>query len=195
MLSGFYETINKRRRIMLKKFFLLSALGLIFVLIFNGCEKKAEVAESAKTDEVTIALSPSAEEVKGEQFSLQLSDLKIIKTIDKSTKELTTTPNLKGNIKIKNISKNILEIQGVTFQYLDGSGNLIPFKTGEKNVTVSTYMRDLQPGKESETSLDVTVPMTAVKEKSLSKIQANVVYIPTPLKRESLDVAVKMEEK
>lgn len=180
---------------MLKKFFLLSALGLIFVLIFNGCEKKAEVAESAKTDEVTIALSPSAEEVKGEQFSLQLSDLKIIKTIDKSTKELTTTPHLKGNIKIKNISKNILEIQGVTLQYFDASGTLIPFKTGEKNVTVSTYMRDLQPGKESETSLDVTVPMAAVKEKSLSKIQANVVYIPTPLKRESMEIPVKMEEK
>ena len=180
---------------MLKKFFLLSALGLLFVVIFTGCEKKAEVAGAPKTDEVTIALSPSAEEVKGEQFSLQLSDLKIIKTIDKSTKELTTTPHLKGNIKIKNFSKNILEIQGVTLQYFDASGTLIPFKTGEKNVTVTMFIRDLQPGKESETSLDVTVPMTAVKEKSLSKIQANVVYIPTPLKRESLDVAVKMEEK
>lgn len=180
---------------MLKKFFLLSALGLIFVLVFNGCEKKAEVAESLKIEDVTITLSPSSQEVKGEQFSLNLSDLKIIKSIDKSTKELTNTPHLKGSIKIKNTSKNILVIQGVTFQYFDASGILIPFKTGEKNVTVSTYLRDLQPGKESESSLDVTVPMAAVKEKSLSKIQASVVYIPTPLKRESVDVPVKMEEK
>lgn len=180
---------------MLKKFFLLSALGLIFVLIFNGCEKKAEVAESAKTEEITIALSPSTHEIKGEQFSLQLSDLKIIKTINKSTKELTTNPHLRGSLKIKNFSKNILEIQGVTLQYFDASGTLIPFKTGEKNVTVTMFIRDLQPGKESDSSLDVTVPMAAVKEKSLSKIQASVVYIPTSLKRESMEIPVKMEEK
>ncbi len=180
---------------MLKKFFLLSALGLISVLIFNGCEKKAEFAESAKTEEITIALSPSTQEITGEQFSLQLSDLKIIKTIDKSTKELTATPHLRGSLKIKNFSKNILEIQGVTLQYFDASGTTIPFKTGEKNVTVTMFIRDLQPGKESESSLDVTVPMAAVKEKSLSKIQASVVYIPTPLKRESMEIPVKMEEK
>ncbi len=43
--------------------------------------------------------------------------------------------------------------------------------------------------------LDVTVPMAAVKDKLLSKIQVRVVYIPTPLKREVLDIPVKMEEK
>jgi len=180
---------------MVKKLFLLWAIGLFSIFLLNGCEKKSEVAEPPKTEEITVSLSPSTQEVKGEQFSLELSDLKIIKTVDKSTKELKETPHLKGNIKIKNLSKNILETQGVTFQYLDASGNVIPFKSGEKNVTVSIYLKDLQPGKESSNFLDVTVPMVAVKEKSLSKIQANVVYIPTPLKRESLEVPVKLEEK
>lgn len=179
---------------MLKKIFLLSALGLLLIFVFNGC-KKAEVTEGPKTEEVTVALTPSIQEVKGEQFTLQLSNLRISKTIDKSTKELTTTPNLKGNIKITNHSKNILDVQGVTIQYLDNSGNPIPFKTGEKKVTVSTYWTDLQPGKEAENYLDVTVPMAAVKEKSLDKIQLSVVYIPSPLKREALEIRVKMEEK
>lgn len=58
------------------------------------------------------------------------------------------------------------------------------FKSGENNVTVSVYMRDLQPGNEAENSLDVTVPMAAVKETSLSNIQAK-----------ALEVPVKMEEK
>ena len=180
---------------MLKRFFVLSAMGLIFVLIFNGCGKKTEVTEGPKTEEITVVLTPSTQEIKGEQFTLQLSNLKILKTIDKSTKELTTTPNLKGNIKITNHSKNILDVQGVTIQYLDNLGNPIPFKTGEKKVTVSTYWTDLQPGKEAENYLDVTVPMAAVKEKSLDKIQVNVVYIPSPLKREALGIRVKMEEK
>lgn len=180
---------------MLKKLFLLSAVGLIFVLILNGCGKNTEVAEGPKTEEITVAITPSTQEIKGEQFTLQLSNLRISKTIDKSTKELTTTPNLKGNIKITNHSKNILDVQGVTIQYLDNSGNPIPFKTGEKKVTVSTYWTDLQPGKEAENYLDVTVPMAAVKEKSLDKIQLSVVYIPSPLKREALEIRVKMEEK
>jgi hypothetical protein len=180
---------------MLKKIFLLSALGLIFVLALNGCGKKTEVAEGPKTEEVTVALTPSIQEVKGEQFTLQLSNLNIIKTIDKSSKELTTTPALRGNIKISNKSNNILEVQGVTIQYLDSSGNPIPFKSGEKNVTVSSYWKDLKPGTDSENYLDVTVPIAAVKDKLLSKIQVRVVYIPSPLKREALDIPVKMEEK
>lgn len=180
---------------MLKKIFLMSAMGLIFVFIFNGCGKKTEVAEGPKTEEITVALTTSAQEIKGEQFTLQLSNLRISKTVDKSTKELTTTPNLRGNIKIINQSKNILDVQGVTIQYLDSSGNPVPFKTGEKKVAVSTYWTDLQPGKEAENYLDVTVPMAAVKEKSLDKIQVNVVYIPSPLKREALSIPVKMEEK
>lgn len=180
---------------MLKKIFLLLAMGLIISFIFNSCGKKSEVTESPKTEEVVVGLAPATQEIKGEQFTLQLSNLRIIKTVDKSSKELTTTPSLKGNIKILNHSQNILDVQGVTIQYLDLSGNSIPFKTGEKKVTVSTYWTDLQPGKEAENYLDVTVPMAAVKEKSLNKIQVRVVYIPSPLKRESMEIPVKMEEK
>jgi len=180
---------------MFNKFFLLSALGLIFILALNACGNKTEVAEGPKTEEVTVALTPSTQEEKGEQFSLQLSNPKVIKTIDKSTKELITTPSLRGNIKISNKSNNILDVQGVTIQYLDSSGNPIPFKTGEKKVTVSTYWKDLKPGTDSENYLDVTVPIAAVKDKLPSKIQVRVVYIPSPLKREALDIPVKMEEK
>jgi hypothetical protein len=171
------------------------AAVLPLVLTLNNCGKKSEVSEAPKTEEVAVTLSPSTQEVKSEQFALQLSDLKILKTVNKSTKELTATPSLKGNIKIVNHSKNILDVQGVTIQYLDSSGNPIPFKTGEKKVAVSTYWTDLQPGKDAENYLDVTVPIAAVKEKSLNKIQVNVVYIPSPLKREALTMPVKMEEK
>jgi hypothetical protein len=180
---------------MVKKYFILLAVVLPLVLTVNNCGKKSDVPEAPKTEELTLTLSPSTQEVKSEQFTLQLSDLKILKTVDKSTKELTTTPSLRGNIKIMNHSKNILDVQGVTIQYLDSSGNPIPYKTGEKKVAVSTYWTDLQPGKEAENSLDVTVPVAAVKEKSLNKIQVNVVYIPSPLKREALSIPVRMEEK
>jgi hypothetical protein len=180
---------------MLKRYLILLVVVVPLILALNNCGKKSEVAEGPKTEELTVALTPSIQEVKGEQFTLQLSNLKILETIDKSTKELTTTPALRGNIKISNKSNNILEVQGITIQYLDSSGNPIPFKSGEKNVTVSSYWKDLKPGTDSENYLDVTVPMVAVKDKLLSKIQVSVVYVPTPLKREALELPVKMEGK
>ncbi len=177
---------------MLKKFF-FPAMGLIFIFIFNSCDNKTEVADAPETEEITVALTPSNKEIKGELFTLNLSDLKIIKTINKSTKELTTAPSLKGGLKISNNSTSILEIKEMTIQYIDISGNPIPFKNGEKEAKVSAYWSNIQPEKESEKSLDVKVPMAAVKEKSLNKIRTHVVYIPTPLKGESMDVLVKME--
>ncbi len=177
---------------MLKRFFLFSAMGLIFILIFNSCEK-TEVAEAPETEEITVALTPSNQEIKGELFTLNLSDLKIIKTINKSTKELTTTPSLKGSIKILNNSTNILDIKEITIQYIDISGNPIPFKDGEKKAKVSFYESKIQPEKAFEITLDVKVPVAAEKEKSINKIRTHVVYVPTPLKKESMDVPVKME--
>jgi len=179
---------------MLKKFFLFSAMGLLFIFIVNSCEKKPEVTEAPETEEITVALTPSAQEIKGEMFTLKLSDLKIIKTVNKSSKELTATPSLTGTIKISNNSTNILGIKEVTIQYLDSSGNPIPFNNGEKKAKLSGYWSDIQPGKDSEKSLDVKVPMAAVSEKSINKIRSHIVYIPTPLKRESMDVPVKMEK-
>jgi hypothetical protein len=97
--------------------------------------------------------------------------------------------------KISNNSTNILDIKGVTIQYLDSSGNPIAFKDGKKEATVSLYMwSDIQPGKDLEESLEARVPVVAVKEKSIKKIRIHVVYIPTPLKKESMDVPVKMEK-
>jgi len=184
---------RKRRAIvMLKKFFLFSAIGLIFVFIFNSCEKKPEVTEALETEEVTVALTPSNQEIKGELFTLKLSDLKIMKTINKSTKELTATPSLTGTIKISNNSTNILDIKEMTIQYLDSSGNPIPFKNGEKKAKVSGYWSDIQPGKDSEKSLEVKVPMAAVREKAINKIRSHIVYIPTPLKTETMDASVGM---
>ena len=178
---------------MLKRFFLISTMGLIFIFIFNSCENKTEVAEAPETEEVVVALTPSNQEIKSELFTLKLSDLKIIKTINKSTKELTTTPSLKGSIKISNNSTNILDIEEMTIQYIDISGNPIPFKDGEKKARVAGYWSDIQPGKDFERSLAVNVPMAAVEEKLINQIRTRVVYIPTPLKRESMDVPVKME--
>lgn len=179
---------------MLKRFFLFPAMGLVFICSFSSCEKKPEVTGAPETQKVTVALTPSNQDIKGELFTLKLSDLKIVKTVNTSTKELVIAPSLRGSIKISNDSTDILDIKEVTIQYLDGSGNPIPFENGMKKAMVGGYWSDIQPGRDSEASLDVKVPMAAVKEKSINKIRSHVVYIPVPLKEETIEFALEIEE-
>jgi hypothetical protein len=179
---------------MLKKLVVFSAMGLLLIFSFNSCEKRPEVTEAPEIQEVTVALTPSNQEIKGELFTLRLSDLKIAKTVNTSTKELATTPSLKGSIKISNDSTDILEIKEVAIRYLDSSGNPIPFRDGGKKARVRGYWSDIQPGRDSEVSLDVKVPMAAVKEKSIGKIRSRVVSIPIPVKEETMDVPVEMKQ-
>jgi hypothetical protein len=172
------------------KIFLFLALSL-FIGIF-GCAKERKV-EAPKQERMTKNLVPPNAEAKGEAFLVELNDLKVATTVDTASKEIVETPSLSGSIKITNKSKDILDIQGVTLEYLDEAGKPIPFKSGEKIAKVSSYWQSIKPEKTFEGSIDATIPRAAIKEKSLGKIEINVVYIPTPLKRETLTLPEKIE--
>jgi hypothetical protein len=174
----------------LKKIFTFVALGL--AVGFFGCAKEQK-AEAPKQEQVTKNLVPSKIEVKGQNFLLDLSDLKVAMLVDTASKEIAETPSLKGNIKITNIAKDILDIQAVTLEYLDEAGKPIAFKSGEKIAKASLFLKAIKPDESTEGSLDVTIPRNAVKEKALGKIEVNLVYVPSPLKREVLTLPEKLE--
>ena len=120
-------------------------------------------------------------------------DLEVITIVDIASKEIVETPSLKGSIKITNKSKDNLDIQAVTFEYLDEAGKPIPFKSGEKISKVSLFLKAIKPGETTEGSLDTTIPRMAIKEKPLGKLEINLVYVPSPLKRETLILSEKVE--
>ena len=167
-------------------------LTLCLAVGFLGCttEKKSE---APKQEQVTKNLVPPKAEVKGQNFLLELSELQIVTMIDKVSKEITETPSLKGHIKITNQSNDNLEIQGITLEYLDQAGKPVPFTSGEKISTATVMLRAIKPGEITEGSIDATIPKMAVKEKALGKIDVNLVYIPTLLKRERLSFSQKVE--
>ena len=175
-----------------KRTFLFVALALGLAIGFLGCSKEQKV-ETPKQEQVTKNLIPPKVEVKGQNFSLDLSDLKIAMTVDTASKEIVETPSLKGNVKITNASKDILDIQAVTLEYLDDAGKPISFKSGEKIAKASMFLKAIKPGEITEGSLDVTIPRAAVKDKALSQIELNLVYVPSPLKREVMTLSEKLE--
>ena len=173
-----------------KKIFVILTLGL--AIGFFGCTAQKKV-EAPKQERVTKKLIPQKSELKGQNFLVELTDLQVITVVDIASKEIVETPNLKGHLKITSKSKDILDIQAVTLEYLDGAGKPIPFTPEEKIDKVYPFWKALHPEDVAEGSLDVTIPKTAIKEKSLSKIEVSLVYVPSPLKRETLTLSEKVE--
>ena len=167
-------------------------LMLSVAIGFIGCAQEKKV-EAPKQEQVTKNLVPPKAEIKGQNFLAELTDLKVVMTIDTASKEIVETPTLKGNIKITNKSKDILDIQAITLEYLDAAGKPIPYKPDEKIVKVYSFWKALQPEGTTEGSLDVTIPANAIKAKSLEKIEINLVYVPSPLKRETLTLSEKVD--
>jgi hypothetical protein len=161
-----------------------------FVIGFSGCSQQ-KGGETPKQEYVTKALTPAKAEVKGANFVAELSELQVSMTVDTASKEIASTPSLNGRYKVTNVSKDFLEVHGVTFEYLDQGGKPIAFKSGEKISKASLSLSSLKPGEFVEGSLDVTIPRAAIKE--LGKIDINLVHVTSPLKRETLTLPEKIE--
>src|SRR4030065_1231858 len=174
-----------------KRFFIFIALCVI--IGFSGCSKEEKKVEGPKQERITKNLVPPKSELKGQNFLVEVSDLQVVMDVDTASKEIVATPSLKGHIKITNKSKDVLDIQAVTLEYLDEAGKPIPFKPEEKIDKVYPFWRALQPEGITEGTLDITIPKTAIKEKSLGKLEINLVYVPSPLKRETLILSEKVE--
>ena len=172
------------------KIFMLLALSL--AIGFFGCTKGGKV-EAPQQEQITKDLDPAKSEVKSQNFLVELSDLKVEMFAYIDSKEIVGTPSLKGRIKITNKSKNALDIQAVTLEYLDEAGKPIPFKPEERIEKVNPFWETLQPEGITEGSLDVTIPKDAFKEKPLGKIEVKLVYDPSPLKRETLTLSEKIK--
>lgn len=170
----------------------MAIFALILGIGFLGCTKE-EKRETLKMEQIEKNLVPSKAELSGPNFSVELSDLKVAMTVDPASKEIKDTPSLKGAIKITNRSKDNLDIQAITLQYLDGAGKAVALTSGEKVATVYPFWKVIKPNEITQGALDVTIPRMALKEKGLSKIDISLVYVPSPLKRETLTLAGKIE--
>jgi hypothetical protein len=88
--------------------------------------------------------------LKGLNFLVELSDLKVGTVVDIASKEIVEAPNMQGQLKITNESKDILDIQAVTLGNLDETGMPIPFQSGEKASKVSLFLKVTKPEEKIE---------------------------------------------
>jgi len=172
-----------------KKIFVFIALSM--VIGFLGCAK--ENVEAPKQQRITKNLVPPKTEVKGTNFLIEVSGLEVYTVEDTTSKELVETPNLRGRIKITNKTKDMMDIQAITVEYFDEAGKPIGFESGEKIAKATLYSSVIKPEESTEGSLDVTIPRKAIKGKALAKMEISLVYIPSPLNRETVTFPEKVE--
>jgi hypothetical protein len=172
-----------------KKIFVFMALSM--VIGFVGCAK--EKVEAPKQERITRNLIPPKFEVKGTNFLIEVSDLQVVTTEDTTSKEIVETPSLTGRIKITNVSQAMLDVQAVTVDYFDEAGKPIDFESGDKIAKASLYLKILKPEETSEGYLDVTIPRKAVKGKALGKMEISLVYVSSPLNRETVTFPERIE--
>lgn len=166
-------------------------ITLSMVVGFFCCTK--EEADVPKQEQITKQLIPPKAEIKGVNFLIEIADLEIITIVDKTSKEIVQTPKLSGRVKITNKSEDILDIQAITLEYLGVDGEPIEFQSGETIMNASLYYRVIKPGESFDGRLNVTIPMKAIKEKTLEKIEFNLIYIASPLNRETATFPEKIE--
>jgi len=172
---------------------ILVLIPLCLAIGFFSCSKEEKKVVAPQQEQITKNLAPQKVGLKGQNFLVELSDLQVVMNVDTASKEIVETPSLRGHIKITNQSKDILDIQGVTLDYLDEAGKPIAFSSGEKVSKVYPFWKALKPEEVVEGSLDATIPRKAIKGKVLGKIEINLVYVPAPLKRETLTLSEKVE--
>jgi hypothetical protein len=172
---------------------ILVIISLCLAIGFWGCSKEGKQVADAKLERITKNLVPANAEITGPNFSLKLTDLKVDMTIDATSKEIVDTPSLTGQIMVTNRSKNIIDIQAATLEYLDETGKTIVFKSGENISKVTSLLKIIKPGETASGSIDATIPRAAMKEKVLKKIDIDLIYVPSPLKRETLTLTEGIE--
>ena len=168
-------------------------ITLSLLIVFWGCTKKEEKVEAPKQKVITKNLVPPKAEIQGEKFLIQLSDMRSVIVEDIASKEIVETPDLKAQIRITNLTKNVLDIEAITLEFLDEAGKPIEFESGEKASKAHLFLKVIKPEESFNANLNATIPRSAIKQNSLSKMEINLVYTEIPLKRETMTFSEKIE--
>ena len=81
-----------------KRIFICIALCLAIGLV--GCTKEEKKVGALKQEQITKNLAPQKSNLKGQNFLVELTDLKVVTTVNIASKEIIDTPTLLSLIHI-----------------------------------------------------------------------------------------------
>jgi hypothetical protein len=171
---------------------LLLAFGLAGIA---GCSESRTVSSDvSRIVDETVRLTPANIPVTIGPLSGELSNLKVVRRVNESTREVVSPPQLNGMLVLKNTSESeAVRLIGGELTYVGSDGAPVKFaEARDAAFTFPTYAVDrLDPGRQMHHSLDVSFPAAAFAG-GLDELRLRLTYIPMPYRVDTETVDVSM---
>ena len=179
-----------KRRIMTGMAVATVALGVA------ACSQQPQGTATPQIEEKTFAVKPATATLRVGFLTGQLTDVKIVESVNQQTGEVVQAPRIQGTLKLKNpTADQTARLVGGSLEFLDADGTPIPLASGREAPRFSFYAYSgdrLDPGMETSHNINVSFPAAALDGQRLADIRVNVTYIPDPYRAESATVSVAL---
>ncbi len=156
-------------------------------------------AASAEPVEKTFTVALSTPSTKVDFLTGELRDLTITERVDPKTGNVIDPPELRGTLKIKNMSKDqSAQLLGGTLAFVDAKGQ--PMALGKDRTSDDSFTfgggydtQRLNPGQDTSQSIDVPFPRAGLKPADLKSVRLNLRYLPAPYREQSAEYPASLK--
>lgn len=165
-------------------------------LMATGCSQPPATPAAVIEDKI-YAVQPDTMKVVAGIIAGEVTEMKVTERIEKGTTKVVSPAKLTGKLMLKNGSSNqTVRLVSGTIRYIDLDGNAIEVedKRTETAVKFANYgsSERLDPGQDTNQSLNVDFPADALKSRRLKEIRLELAYIPSAFKEETLKFNVSI---
>jgi hypothetical protein len=168
----------------------------ILALGIGACSQQQQASDTPQIEEKTFAVKPATSTLRVGFLTGELTDVKVVESVNQQTGEVVQAPRVRGTLKLKNpTADQTARLISGSLEFLDADGNPIPVAAGREapSFTFYAYSGDrLDPGMETSHTLDVSFPAAGLDRQRLADIRVKVTYIPDPYRAESATVPVAL---
>ena len=164
-----------------------------------GCSPQPQATVAAINDKV-YAVSPETMKVASGMLSGEMTDMKVTERVEAGSGKVTTPAKLSGKLVLKNVSKDqTLRLVGGKILYVDPQGKPIALEDNRIEPVVKFSQGygtpdRLDPGQDATHAIDAEFPVEALKAKRLKEVRFELIYVPSPMREESMRFAVSVSE-
>ena len=162
-----------------------------------GCARPATGATAAQIEDKVYTVTPASVKVKAGIVTGEVTEMKVTERIEKGSGRVDSPAKLTGSLKMTNTSADqTVRLIGGKIQYINALGQAIKLEESRTEPTIkfATYgnAEQLDPGQDTTQSLDLDFPAEALKAKNLKEIRLELVYLPSPYKKEKASFIVSI---
>jgi len=169
------------------------------VLAVTACSQQSGQSTSAANQPVekTFKLMPAEATMTMDFLAGELQDLTVTERVDPKTGALVDRPELRGTLKLKNVSKDqSAQLVAAKLTFLDAKGQVIPLgkDRGDDSISFESFgTQRLNPGQDTSQTIDLPFPSAGLKPDDLHTVHLGLTYLPSQYREQSANYTVSLK--